>query len=134
MVKVRSYTDFLQMLHPASGFLVTRSTALKISQEGQSGDEVALIILGGGRQGAQVGGSRELRLAAVRELRLVPVRELRLVAVRELRLAAVRELRLMAGRGLRLEGAMGLAVLAWLPGWPGARGVGQPRGPGGLKF
>ena len=110
MVKVRSYTDFLQMLHPASGFLVTRSTALKISQEGQSGDEVALIILGGGRQGAQVGGSRELRLAAVRELRL------------------------MAGRGLRLEGAMGLAVLAWLPGWPGARGVGQPRGPGGLKF
>ena len=110
MVKVRSYTDFLQMLHPASGFLVTRSTALKISQEGQSGDEVALIILGGGRQGAQVGSSRELRLAAVRELRL------------------------MAGRGLRLEGAMGLAVLAWLPGWPGARGVGQPRGPGGLKF
>ena len=118
MVKVRSYTDFLQMLHPASGFLVTRSTALKISQEGQSGDEVALIILGSGRQGAQVGSSRELRLAAVRELRL----------------AAVRELRLMAGRGLRLEGAMGLAVLAWLPGWPGARGVGQPRGPGGLKF
>ena len=110
MVKVRSYTDFLQMLHPASGFLVTRSTALKISQEGQSGDEVALIILGGGRQGAQVGSSRELRLAAVRELRL------------------------MAGRGLRLEGAMGLAVLAWLPGWPGARGVGQPRGTGGLKF